>query len=105
MRSLAIATTLAFCLATTAIAEEPVGDLKQVSVFGRDWLVWNSARVPGEHVARRQNLEQQPFRSPAILSVRQAVRAYNAATGCTANYDSLYRTDNGDYHVTLICPQ
>ncbi len=104
MRVTYIAAVLALSCATLAQAEEPQGEVNQVNVLGRDWLVWSSSRVPGEHVARRQNVELLPFRAPSLLTVRQAMRAYRGATGCTANYDTMYRTDNGDYHSTLICP-
>lgn len=105
MRVSLIAAALIFSFTAAAQAEEPKGEIKQVNILGRDWLVWASHRVPGETVARRQNVEVLPFRAPSLLTVRQAMRAYRGATGCTANYDTMYRTDNGDYHTTLICPK
>lgn len=91
--------------ASGAQAEKTTAETKQVIILGRDWLVWPSRLVEGEVVARRQNLELLPERAPSLLTVRQAMRAYRSATGCTANYDTMYRTDNGDYHAVLICPQ
>lgn len=105
MRLVFAALMMSMAMASSAVAEAPAGEIKKITVLGREWLVWPSTRVPGEHVARRQNVELLPKRPPAVLTVRQAMRAYRGATGCTANYDVMYRTDNGDYHTVLICPR
>ncbi|MQY42223.1 hypothetical protein GG681_06185 [Epibacterium sp. SM1969] len=105
MRVFAALVLGASLFASGAQAEKPTAETKQVTILGRDWLVWPSQVVAGEVVARRQNLELLPERAPSLLTVRQAMRAYRGATGCTANYDTMYRTDNGDYHAALICPK
>ncbi len=104
MKISVLAAVLTATFASGALAEPPSADAKGVNILGRDWLIWSSSTVAGEHVARRQNIELLPKRAPSLLTVRQAMRAYRGATGCSANFDTMYRTDNGDYHATLICP-
>jgi hypothetical protein len=78
---------------------------KQVTVLGRAWVVEPAKEAPGFYRATRLNSEMAPFRPPAVLSVRQAIRAIKGATGCSANLDTIYRTISGSYYATLICPQ
>jgi hypothetical protein len=89
-------------LASAALETE---EAKQVTVLGRDWIVEPAKEAPGFYRATRLNNEVEPFRPPAILSVRQAIRAIKGATGCSANLDTIYRTISGAYYATLICPQ
>ncbi|OIQ44862.1 MAG: hypothetical protein BM558_06100 [Roseobacter sp. MedPE-SW] len=77
---------------------------KQVTVLGRSWVVAPTEEVPGFYSATRLNTELRPKRPPAVLSARQAVRAFHRATGCSANLDTLYRDITGTYFSALICP-
>ncbi|MEP2715312.1 hypothetical protein [Pseudophaeobacter sp.] len=102
--------TKALCLALMtslmplAAAAKDAEEAKQVSVLGRTWVVAPAEEAPGFHRATRLNTEMLPFRPPAVLSVRQAIRAFRGATGCSANIDTIYRDISGDYFATLICP-
>lgn len=78
---------------------------KQVTVLGRSWIVAPAEEAPGFYRATRLNTELYPKRPPAVLSARQAVRAFHRATGCSANLDTLYRDITGTYFAALICPQ
>lgn len=81
------------------------GLTKQVTVLGRDWIVGPAEEDPGLHKATRLNAEMLPFRPPAVLTARQALRAFRSATGCSANLDTFYRSINGSYYAVLICSQ
>jgi hypothetical protein len=85
-----------------ALAQEQA---REVTVLGRNWVVAPAEQAPGLHRAVRLNETQQPFRPPAVLSARQAVRAFHRATGCSANLDTLYRDITGAYFARLICPR
>lgn len=81
------------------------GVAKQVTVLGRDWVVSTAEEAPGFYRATRLNTELLPFRPPAVLSVRQALKAFHLATGCSASRDTIYRRISGSYYATLICPK
>lgn len=109
MRQKTLATALSAALLAASL---PTGSIaleaetaKQVTVLGRNWIVAPAEEAPGFHHATRLNSELQPFRPPAVLSVRQALRAYRGATGCSANLDTIYRSISGSYYATLICPR
>ena len=97
----------AVMLAALPISSNALGaaEPKQVTVLGRNWVVEPAEEAPGYYRATRLNREMAPFRPPAVLSVRQAIRAIKGATGCSANLDTIYRTISGSYYATLICPQ
>lgn len=103
--------TAALCLLLTsalmpmATAAKEAEAAKQVTVLGRTWVVAPAAKAPGFHHATRLNVELLPERPPAVLSARQAVRAFRHATGCSANLDTLYRDITGTYFAALICPR
>jgi len=103
--------TAALCLLLTsalmplATAAKEAEAAKQVTVLGRSWVVAPAAQMPGFHRATRLNAELLPKRPPAVLSARQAVRAFRSATGCNANLDTLYRDITGTYFATLACPR
>lgn len=100
----ALCTTLfSGLLPMATAAQSPVA--KQVSVLGRTWVVAPTETQPGYYQATRLNTELLPFRPPAVLSARQAARAFRSATGCSANLDSLYRSISGTYYSALICPE
>lgn len=102
-RSLVLAA--AFLSAMLPLAAQAKGEEhKQVTVFGRTWIVGPADEAPGRYRATRLNPELDPFRPPAMLDVRQAVRAYKAATGCSANIDTIFRSISGSYYAVLICP-
>ncbi|CUH87535.1 hypothetical protein PH5382_01464 [Phaeobacter sp. CECT 5382] len=107
MKPSAMILALCACLMTPLAAPQAAakeGDITQVTVLGRIWHVSPVAETPGLYRANRQNAELLPFRPPAVLSVRQAIRAFRGATGCSVNLDSMYRTISGPYYATLICP-
>ncbi|WP_241525610.1 hypothetical protein [Pseudophaeobacter leonis] len=97
----------AMVLATFPLASAALetAEAKHVNVLGRAWSVEPAEEAPGFYRATRLNNEMEPFRPPAVLSVRQAIRAIKGATGCSANLDTIYRTISGSYYTTLICPQ
>ncbi|WP_122073329.1 hypothetical protein [Pseudophaeobacter sp. EL27] len=103
--------TAALCLLLTcalmpmATAAKEAEAAKQVTVLGRTWVVAPAAEAPGFYHATRLNVELLPERPPAVLSARQAVRAFRHATGCSANLDTLYRDITGTYFASLICPR
>ncbi len=107
VRTRATALCAALVLATLpqASAALETAEAKQVTVLGRAWIVEPAEEAPGFYRATRLNNEMEPFRPPAVLSVRQAIRAIKGATGCSANLDTIYRTISGSYYATLICPQ
>ncbi|MFV1601042.1 MULTISPECIES: hypothetical protein [unclassified Phaeobacter] len=82
-----------------------------VNVLGRSWHVApevtdtgrNTGSATGRYMAQRQNAELQPFRPPAVLTARQAVRAFHAATGCRARVETMVRSINGTYFAQLAC--
>lgn len=112
----ALSTALILSLSPGALDAQPI-DPQQVSVLGRNWVVApveamekTAFKAPvqapaGYYQATRLNTELLPFRAPAILSARQAVRAFRAATGCTPDLDSLYRSISGTYYAALTCPE
>ncbi|MEK0162511.1 hypothetical protein VWX35_12660 [Phaeobacter sp. A36a-5a] len=83
-----------------------------VNVLGRSWHVApevtdtgrNTGSATGRYMAQRQNAELQPFRPPAVLTARQAVRAFHAATGCRVRVETMVRSINGTYFARLACP-
>ena len=79
-------------------------EIKEVTVLQRIWHVSLSQDHPGYYKATRRNDEMLPFRGPAVLSARQAARAFRAATGCRAKADTMFRTISGNYYAKLICP-
>ena len=91
-------------LALTPIAQAKGIEGKQVTVLGRNWIVTAVEDVPGRYRAERLNLELLPFRSPAMIGSRQAARALKAATGCSANLDSMVQSIDGSYFAQMICP-
>ena len=99
----ALAVTLASSLMPQAVTAQE--EAKQVTVLGRNWVVAPAEQAPGFHRAIRLNEALLPHRPPAVLSARQAVRAFRGATGCSANIDTLYRDITGAYYATLICPR
>lgn len=107
----ALSTALLMSLSPGALRAQPI-EAQQVSVLGRNWVVAPvdtkkkaPAQAPaGYYQATRLNTELLPFRGPALLSARQAVRAFRAATGCSPNLDSLYRSISGTYYAALTCP-
>lgn len=103
--TLGLCLTLATCLMPTGSGAKEASAEKHVTVLGRNWVVAPAEQAPGLYRAVRLNTELQPNRPPAVLSARQAVRAFRKATGCSANLDSLYRDITGAYFATLICPR
>lgn len=98
---LALACTL---MPIASQAKDSAAD-KQVTVLGRSWVVGPTEQPAEFYRATRLNTELYPKRPPAVLSARQAVRAFHRATGCSANLDTLYRDITGTYFAALICPQ
>ncbi|MEX5565176.1 hypothetical protein SM764_17285 [Pseudophaeobacter sp. 1A16562] len=88
--------------ATTATAGEKVLG-SQVTVLGRTWIVSPAGDDTGRYRAERLNRKLEAFRPPAMISARQAARAYKAATGCTVRRDSMLRTISGVYYADLVC--
>ncbi|MFS4582244.1 hypothetical protein [Phaeobacter sp. C3_T13_0] len=94
---------------------KPVAEIKVVQVLGRSWHVAKveekhgsgqhdgDATNTGRYMAQRQNAELDPLRPPAVLTARQAVRAFHAATGCRANINTMVRSIDGTYSAQLIC--
>ncbi|APG48178.1 hypothetical protein [Phaeobacter porticola] len=86
-----------------------VGEVKSVHVLGRTWHVAaleadEGARLKTpRYTAVRQNAELDAFRPPAVLSAKQAVRAFHAATGCRANISTMVRSIDGTYIAQLVC--
>lgn len=101
MKQMVLAAALGAAFAPALAAKEVAGTM--VSVLGRDWLVAPVADHPQRYSATRMNLEHLPFRPPAVLSARQAVRAIRAATGCSVNLDTMLRTISGTYYAQVIC--
>lgn len=101
MKQTAMAAALCAALAPAATAKDVEGT--RVSVLGRDWVVAKVDEAPGRYSATRLNLEHRPFRPPAVLSARQAARALQAATGCSANLDTMVRDITGTYYAQMIC--
>ncbi|AHD01673.1 hypothetical protein [Leisingera methylohalidivorans] len=92
---------LCAALAPAASAKDAEGTV--VSVLGRHWAVFPVADAAGRYSATRMNLEHLPFRPPAVLTARQAVRALRAATGCSVNIDTMVRNITGTYYAQMIC--
>ncbi|MGR3762004.1 hypothetical protein ACUXV3_18050 [Roseobacteraceae bacterium NS-SX3] len=103
MKSIALAAALAAALPLYAAAQEQTA--AQVTVLGRVWTVAPVAETSGSYVAVRHNTELLPFRPPAVPKVRQAMRAFRAATGCTAHYPTMVKSISGAYYARLICPR
>ena len=101
----ALCLLLASCLMPVTTAAKEAEAAKQVTVLGRTWVVAPEEQSAGFYRATRLNTELLPSRPPAVLSARQAVRAFRNATGCSANLDTLYRDITGAYFATLICPR
>jgi hypothetical protein len=101
----ALCLTLATCLMPTGSVANEAPAAKQVTVLGRNWVVAPVEQSPGLYRAVRLNTELLPKRPPAVLSARQAIRAFRRATGCRANLNALYRDITGAYFATLICPR
>ena len=104
-RPAAVALCAALVLATLA-ERSPAADASgtMVEVHGRNWLVAPLEDGSGHYKAERLNRAMLPFRQPALLSARQASRAFRAATGCSIQRDSLIRTISGVYIAALRCP-
>ena len=102
LKQLSLAAALGLALTPLAQAKEILGI--QVSVLGRNWLVTAVEDAPGWYRAERLNAELIPFRPPAMIGSRQAARGLKAATGCSANIDSMLRTIDGVYYARMICP-
>jgi len=101
MKQTALAAALCAALAAPASAKGVEGT--QVTVLGRNWVVAPVADTPHRYSATRLNLEHLPFRPPAVLTARQAVRALRAATGCSVNLDTMVRDITGTYYAQMIC--
>ncbi|ATG42430.1 hypothetical protein PhaeoP18_00468 [Phaeobacter piscinae] len=113
--SLALAAALGPALLTLPTAagagSDPAAQVSVVQVLGRSWHVAPVAEQQseggrlssGRYMAQRQNAELDPLRPPAVLSAKQAVRAFYAATGCRARIDSMVRSINGTYFADLVC--
>ncbi|MVO16003.1 hypothetical protein [Parasedimentitalea huanghaiensis] len=102
LKHLTLAATLGLALTPLAQAKEAPG--KHVTVLGRNWVVTAVEDAPGRYRAERLNVELIPFRPPAMIGSRQAVRAFKAATGCSANIDTLVQSIDGSYSAQMICP-
>ncbi|ANP38710.1 hypothetical protein JL2886_03841 [Phaeobacter gallaeciensis] len=87
---------------TPAAAGEKVQG-SQVTILGRTWIVSPVGDGTGRYRAERLNRKLEAFRPPAMISARQAARAYKAATGCTVRRDSMLRTISGVYYADLVC--
>ena len=103
LKQVILAAALAVTMVPLAQAKEVEG--KQVTVLGRDWVVTPVEDTPGQFRARRLNVELIPFRAPAMIGSRQATRAFKAATGCSANIDTMVKSIDGSYYAQMICPQ
>ncbi|UWR49655.1 hypothetical protein K4F87_02585 [Phaeobacter inhibens] len=90
---------------------DPTAQVSVVQVLGRSWHVAPMAEMQsesgrlssGRYMAQRQNAELDPLRPPAVLTAKQAVRAFYAATGCRARIDTMVRSINGTYFADLVC--
>lgn len=102
LKHLTLTTVLGLLLAPMAQAKDPVG--QQVTVLGRDWIITAVKDTPGRYRAERLNVELLPFRQPAMIGSRQAARALKAATGCSANTDTMVGSIDGSYSAQVICP-
>ena len=102
LKHVTLAATIGLALTPIAQAKEIQG--KQVTVLGRNWVVTAVEDMPGRYRAERLNVELLPFRPPAMIGSRQAVRAFKAATGCSANVDTMVRSIDGSYYAQMICP-
>lgn len=102
LKQMTLAIVLGLALAPLAQAKGIEG--KQVTVLGRNWIVTAVEDAPGRYRAQRQNVELIPFRPPAVIGVRQATRAFQAATGCSANIDTMVQSIDGSYFAQMICP-
>ena len=91
-------------LAVTGTAYAGDSGYSRVKILGREWPVGPSETFPGRFEATRLNRELLPFRSPAMISARQAARAFRAATGCHLKRETLTRTISGTYIGSLSCP-
>ena len=103
LKRVILAATLATTMTPMAQAKEVDG--KQVTVLGRNWVVTPVKDAPGRFRATRLNVELLPFRPPAMIGVRQATRAFKAATGCSANVDTMVKSIDGSYYAQMICPK
>ncbi|NRB19504.1 MAG: hypothetical protein HRU33_18580 [Rhodobacteraceae bacterium] len=103
LKHLILAATLVLTMTPLAQAKET--EAKQVTVLGRIWLVTPIEDAPGRFRATRLNEELLPFRPPAMIGSRQASRAFKAATGCSANIDTMVKSIDGSYAAQMICPR
>ena len=102
LKRVILAATLA--MAMTPMAQATEIKAKQVTVLGRNWVVTPVKDAPGRFRATRLNVELLPFRPSAMIGARQATRAFKAATGCSANIDTMVKSIDGSYYARMICP-
>lgn len=76
----------------------------QVTVWGRVWTVTQPESTPGFYKAVRDNNDLNPFGPPARVRTHQAMRAFKAATGCRAVYETMYQNISGEFFAQLDCP-
>lgn len=76
---------------------------KQVTVLGRVWTVSQVADKPGFYKAVRDNNNLNPYGPPAMLRSLQAIRALQAATGCTVVRSTLYQNMSGEFFSQVSC--
>ena len=102
MKHLFLSAALA-CLACPILADGH-NEATAVKVWDRDWIVAPVEDEPGFYSAIRLNPEQKVFLGPARTRTSQAIRAYQMATGCRADLDSMYQIITGEFRAKLICP-
>lgn len=85
-------------------APDSTREARQVQVMGRTWTVVPDGDRTNAFVAWRDNNNLNPFGRPAALRTPQAVRALQAATGCTVVPGRIYQTDSAEYHAEMACP-
>lgn len=77
---------------------------QDVTVLGRTWAVWQVADAPLTYKAQRDNNNFNPYGPPAVTRTRQAIRAFETATGCRVVRSSLYQNDMGQFYAQMSCP-